>query len=98
MVTGYCARFGANGWASESAAREPYYGMAHLRAPSINAHCDRQRLSSHERLQLFLKICDTVQYAHTQFILHRDIKPGNLIVDALGAPKLIDVGIAKQIR
>lgn len=54
-------------------------------------------LSQTERLNLFLKICDAVQYAHQQLVVHRDLKPGNILVEPNGEPKLLDFGIAKII-
>jgi serine/threonine-protein kinase len=81
--------------AGETDAGEPYYVMEYLRGLPIDVHCDRERLGLAQRLALLRKVCDAVQYAHSQLILHRDIKPGNVIVDAQGTPRLIDFGIAK---
>jgi len=54
-------------------------------------------LTQTARLHLFLKICDAVQYAHQQLVVHRDLKPGNILVQPNGEPKLLDFGIAKII-
>lgn len=83
--------------AGESAAGEPYYVMEYLRGSPIDVHCDQQRLGIAERLQLFVRVCEAVQYAHSQLILHRDIKPSNIIVDSQGVPRLIDFGIARPL-
>src|SRR5262245_1638843 len=48
-----------------------------------------------EILELFLRVCDAVSYAHRNLIIHRDLKPSNILVDAAGQPKLLDFGIAK---
>lgn len=55
------------------------------------------RASTADRLQLFLKICDAVQYAHANLIIHRDLKPQNILVTATGEPKLLDFGIGKML-
>src|SRR5438874_6128497 len=54
-----------------------------------------QRLSTLRRLELFLKICDAVEFAHRNLVVHRDIKPSNILANAEGEPKLLDFGIAK---
>ncbi|MEO8673867.1 MAG: serine/threonine-protein kinase, partial [Tahibacter sp.] len=83
--------------AGESAAGEPYFVMEYLRGKPLLVHCDEQRLGLRERLRLFLDVCAAAQYAHGRLVLHRDIKPGNIIVDSAGLPRLIDFGIAKQL-
>src|SRR5262249_21731120 len=57
--------------------------------------CDRRRLNIAARIKLFLKVCSALEYAHEHMIVHRDIKPGNILVNRSGAPKLLDFGIAK---
>ncbi len=73
----------------------PYLVMEYVDGVPITEFCDRENLSLPERLRLFLKVCDAVQYAHRNLIVHRDIKPGNILVDQEGVPKLLDFGIAK---
>jgi len=73
----------------------PYLVMEFVEGQRIDEYCDARKLPTNERLQLFLQICSTVQYAHQRLIIHRDIKPGNILVDADGVPKLLDFGIAK---
>jgi eukaryotic-like serine/threonine-protein kinase len=73
----------------------PYFVMEFIDGQPVNAYCDRHQLTIQARLQLFLQVCSAVQYAHQHLIVHRDIKPGNILVNAEGIPKLLDFGIAK---
>ncbi|MBM4107585.1 MAG: tetratricopeptide repeat protein [Phycisphaerae bacterium] len=76
----------------------PYFVMELCTGEPIDAYCDRNNLSIHERLELFAQVCQAVQHAHTKGIIHRDIKPSNVLVSAQdGQPsaKVIDFGIAK---
>ena len=56
-----------------------------------------QKLSTRQRLELFLKICAAVEFAHRNLVVHRDIKPSNILANAEGEPKLLDFGIAKLL-
>src|SRR5207253_1550737 len=60
-------------------------------------YCAEHRLTTGERIDLFLRICEAVAYAHRNLVVHRDLKPANILVDAEGAPKLLDFGIAKLL-
>jgi len=63
----------------------------------LDEYCDRHRLCVGERLVLFQKICAAVQYAHQNLLVHRDLKPGNILITPEGEPKLLDFGIAKRL-
>ncbi len=76
----------------------PYFAMELIEGEPIDSYCDRNRLGVRERLRLVLHLCDALQKAHRNLVVHRDIKPGNVLVDAAGAPKLLDFGIAKLIE
>ncbi len=76
----------------------PYFVMEYIEGTAIHDYCDRQRLSITERLMLFLAVCEAVQYVHQNLVVHRDIKPGNILVTADGVPKLLDFGIAKLLK
>jgi non-specific serine/threonine protein kinase/serine/threonine-protein kinase len=76
----------------------PYFVMELVEGRRIDEFCDAHNLKINERLELFLPICSAVQYAHQRLIVHRDIKPGNILVTADGVPKLLDFGIAKILE
>ena len=83
--------------AGETFFDEPFLVMEYVHGEAIDRYCNNQRLSIGERIELFLKVCDAVQYAHRNLIVHRDLKPGNILVSKEGIPKLLDFGIAKLL-
>jgi eukaryotic-like serine/threonine-protein kinase len=72
----------------------PYFVLELADGHSIDRHCAQRQLQLRERLELFLKLCDAVSYAHGRLVVHRDLKPGNVLVTPDGTPKLLDFGIA----
>ncbi|HVF61389.1 MAG TPA: serine/threonine-protein kinase [Thermoanaerobaculia bacterium] len=76
----------------------PYFVMEHVNGLPITDYCDRGSLSIDERLRLFRTVCAAVQFAHQNLVIHRDLKPGNILVGADGTPKLLDFGIAKLLN
>jgi serine/threonine protein kinase/Tol biopolymer transport system component len=79
----------------------PYFVMELVTGVSITEYCDKNNLSTKERLALFIQVCSAVQHAHQKGIIHRDIKPTNVMVtrhEGLPIPKVIDFGIAKAIN
>ncbi len=75
----------------------PYFVMERIQGEPIDEYCDRHDLGIRQRLELFRKVCSAVQFAHQNLVVHRDIKPGNLLVTEDGTPKLLDFGIAKLL-
>jgi eukaryotic-like serine/threonine-protein kinase len=76
----------------------PFFVMELVRGIRITDYCDQNNLSTKDRLDLFIKVCQAIQHAHQKGIIHRDIKPSNILVtlhDGVPVPKVIDFGIAK---
>src|SRR5204862_209914 len=75
----------------------PYLVMEYVRGKTLLDYCDHGRLGIEERIELFLAICDAVQFAHQRLVVHRDLKAGNILVGEDGSPRLLDFGIAKLL-
>jgi WD40 repeat protein len=75
----------------------PYFVMEYIpNAKPLTKYADDQGLSTQERLELFQKVCDAVAHGHQKGVIHRDLKPGNVLVDSAGQPKVIDFGVARS--
>ncbi len=75
----------------------PYFVMELVEGEPIDRFCESRQLSVDQRLELFLEVCSAVSYAHRNLVIHRDLKPGNILVTTSGRPKLLDFGIAKRL-
>ena len=80
----------------------PYLVMRYVEGATLTDFCDRQSLGIEDRLRLFLQVCDAVRFAHQNLVVHRDLKPGNILVTATedddpGRVQLLDFGIAKLL-
>jgi serine/threonine protein kinase len=73
----------------------PYVVLENVVGLPIDGFCDQHNLTTDDRLKLFRTVCSAVQYAHQNLVVHRDLKPGNILVAEDGVPKLLDFGIAK---
>jgi serine/threonine protein kinase len=76
----------------------PYFVMEFVDGRPITQWCDEHKLNVSERIALFRKVCSTVAYAHQRLVVHRDLKPGNILVTGDGTVKLLDFGIAKVLK
>jgi eukaryotic-like serine/threonine-protein kinase len=83
--------------AAELADGTPYFVMEYVDGVSITEFCKRAHLEPRQCVMLFRTVCAAVMEAHRNLVVHRDLKPGNILVTAAGVPKLLDFGIAKPL-
>jgi eukaryotic-like serine/threonine-protein kinase len=86
--------------AGATSLARPFFAMEFVRGESLMAYCDRHRLTTARRVDLFVHICEGVHHAHQKGIIHRDLKPSNILVasqDDRPVPKIIDFGVAKAV-
>ena len=76
---------------------QPYLAMEYINGEPIDAYCDKLRLTVKSRLTLYLQVLDAVEFAHRQLVLHRDLKPRNVLVDDKRQARLLDFGVAKLL-
>ena len=74
---------------------QPYFAMEFIRGRTLLDHATAGGLNTSQRLQLIIKVCEAVLHAHQRGLVHRDLKPGNIVVDETGQPKILDFGVAR---
>ncbi|MDX2116911.1 MAG: WD40 repeat domain-containing serine/threonine protein kinase [Planctomycetota bacterium] len=98
--TGIAQIFEAGTW-DDGGGPQPYIAMELVDGPALTRWVENKRLGTRESLALMAKVCDAVHHAHQRGVLHRDLKPGNILVqdgpDGIGQPKVLDFGIARPL-
>ncbi|HEX8925552.1 MAG TPA: serine/threonine-protein kinase, partial [Terriglobales bacterium] len=89
------ARIYEAGTAQTDLGPQPYFAMEFIRGVSLLEHAAKCGLDVPQRLNLMISICEAVDYAHRCGVIHRDLKPGNILVDENGEPKILDFGVAR---
>jgi serine/threonine protein kinase len=74
---------------------QPYFAMEFIHGKSLREYAGQHHLSARDRLELLARVCDAVHHAHQRGLIHRDLKPDNILVDESGQPKVLDFGVAR---
>jgi len=83
------------GTADTGQGPQPYFAMEMIQGHGLRAHAESSELGTREKLDLVARVCDAVHHAHQKSVIHRDLKPGNILVDESGQPKILDFGVAR---
>jgi len=74
---------------------QPFFAMEFIRGLPLRRYAEARQLDTRQKLALMVKVCEAVHHAHQRGLIHRDIKPGNILVDESGQPKVLDFGVAR---
>lgn len=80
-----------------TASGQAYLALEYVEGLNLDAYCDHHHLGLRQRVRLFCQVLGAVQYAHSQLVIHRDLKPGNILVNTEGFVRLLDFGVAKLL-
>ena len=83
------------GMADAGYGPQPFFAMELVPGRPLTEFAEAEQLGTRERLKLMARVCDAVQHAHQKGVIHRDLKPGNILVDGQGQPKILDFGVAR---
>ena len=83
------------GTVNDGNGEQPFFAMEYVRGRSLLEYAETHRLGTRQRLELLGKICEAVDHAHQKGVIHRDLKPGNILVTETGQPKILDFGVAR---
>jgi tetratricopeptide (TPR) repeat protein/predicted Ser/Thr protein kinase len=83
------------GTADTDGNEQSFFAMEYVEGPTLDRYASQHPLGTRERLKLMTLICDAIQHAHQKGVIHRDLKPGNILVDESGQPKVLDFGVAR---
>jgi len=89
------ARVFEAGTAQTPLGPQPFFAMELVDGSPLLHHAREHKLDTRGRLEIFVKVCAAIQYAHDQGVVHRDLKPGNILVDKTGQPRILDFGVAR---
>lgn len=85
------------GTADAGGGPQPFFAMELVEGRPLRSYCVERDLPIRARLELFVKVCEAVHHAHQKGVIHRDLKPGNILVDTMGQPKVLDFGVSRAI-
>jgi len=77
---------------------QPFFAMELVEGPTLIQYASRNQLTTRDRLELLIQVCDAVHHAHQKGVIHRDLKPDNILVNEAGQPKILDFGVARAVE